>query len=303
MKIFFSMLLVSLALYANEITSSVVYSEVMLIEDKVDVLLDYYKIEHQHKSEDKNVTYKTTQLKPRNVWQKTYEIMIKINVLREKFGLPFIEPVGMMPVENVNPNLVYEQTQRILTELDIFMVQNAIKQPVLKKQVFKDKVPLDVFNRLCKVSFMLDQVTQSKTMPSFSFGETMRIYDDITLILSNLGIDDKTIPQKKNENDTPLESLNSGLKILEKIQQLKILAGMSSVDFSEFKKNEASPSNVFEVTQMILAELQAIKARLGINAVTPAALHYNNKIPAETNQLMSWNLRKIDLIQSLNKGK
>ncbi|MCX6051455.1 MAG: hypothetical protein NTZ60_02985 [Campylobacterales bacterium] len=303
MKIFFSILLVSFTLYANEISSSDVFSEVMLVENKVEFLLDYYKIEHQNKSEDEKVTYKTTQLKPRNVWQKTYEILVKINVLREKFGFPIIEPIGMTPVENVNPNLVYEQTQRILTELDIFMVQNAIKQPVLKKQVFKDKVPLDVFNRLCKISFMLDQVTQSKTMPSFSFGETMRIYDDITLILNNLGIEDKTIPQKKNENDTPLESLSSGLKILEKIQQLKILSGMNSVDFSEFKKNEASPSDVFEVTQMILAELQGIKARLGINAVTPAALHYKDKTPAETNQLMSWNLRKINLIQSLSKGK
>jgi hypothetical protein len=51
---------------------------------------------------------------------------------------------------------------------------------------------------------------------------------------------------------------------------------------------------------MIIAELQTIKAYLGIPNITPAAAQYQLKTPAEVDQLMSWNLRKLNLIHSLN---
>ena len=51
---------------------------------------------------------------------------------------------------------------------------------------------------------------------------------------------------------------------------------------------------------MIIAELQVIKAYIGLNDyITPAAAKYNSKTPVEVDQLMNWNLRKLSLIDSL----
>jgi len=298
-------LLVTLALLitissAKNITPSEVYSQVMLIQDDIHHLLKYYGIKHHHK-EMSEISLVRTPLKPRNVWQKTYEIMIKINILRQEHDLPIIEPINMPPVAHLNPDLVYEQTQRILTELRIFEIRMSIPIITYHPKVYKYKTPLDVFNALSSISLTIDELNKNKVTPSYVFGENMRVYDDITLILDALNIQDNTIPAKKNLNSTPNDTSNTALKILDKIKQLQVLSGIAFVDFSDFRKKHQTPSDVFSLTQMIIAELQTIKAYLNIPNITRAAAEYKGKTPAEVDQLMSWNLRKLELINSLTR--
>ncbi len=274
----------------------------MLITDETHFLLKHYGIEHDHDGIIKR-TKVSTKLKPRNVWQMTYEIMVKINILREEYKLPIIEPVNMSPVLNLNPDLVYEQTQRILTELKIFEVRTSIKVPKFKLKIYKNKTPIDVYNSLMHISKSFDELNKGIVTPSFVFGEQMRVYDDITLILQRLQISDKTIPKAKKIGAVPEDVFNISMKVLEKIKQLQIASGIDFVDFTEFKKGNESASDVYTITQMIIAELQTIKAYLGIENITASASKYNTKTPAEVGQLVSWNLRKLNLIHSLNKGR
>lgn len=289
-------------LYANstvpKITPNEVYSEVMILQDEVYNLMDYFDVKYD---KNKIVDKVNAKLKPRNVWQKSYEIMIKINILRNKYNLPTIEPVNMVPVLNLNPDLVYEQTQRIKTELSIFRYRLGIPNIKYKKDYkFKTKTPLDVYNGLSNLSNLFDVLSKGEITPSYVFAENMRIYNDIDLILSYFDINDETIPQKKNIYATPTDTFNIGLKTLEKIKQLQISVGIEFVNFNSFKKKTQTPSEVFTITQMIISELQTIKAYLGITAITPAAIEYKTKTPVEVDQLMSWNLRKLKLLKSLS---
>ena len=299
-KVFF-LLLITLSLYAKSITPNEVYSQVTLISDEVHFLLKHYNIKHHHKQILKKSILQT-KLKPRNVWQMTYEIMVKINIFREEYNLPIIEPVNVVPFLHLNPDLVYEQTQRILTELKIFKVREGIKSPSYKLKKFKGKTPLDVYNLLLHISFSFDELNGGRFTPSYVFGEQMRVYDDLTIVLQALKIVDKTIPKAKNINAKPEDVFNKSMKVLEKIKQLQINAGIEFVDFREFKKGNETTGEVYTITQMILAELQTLKAYLHIGYITPAAVQYNTKTPAEVDQLVSWNLRKLNLINSLNQG-
>ena len=302
MKKIMLLLLLTISLSAkNNITPNEVYSQVILISDEIHYLFKHYDVKHDHAGIISK-TKSTTKLKPRNTWQITYEIMIKINFLRKKYKLPVIEPVNMEPVLNLNPDLVYEQTQRILTELKIFEMRENIKSPVFKMKTFKGKTPLDVYNELNHISASLDELTDGGVTPSFVFGENMRLYDDISLILQHLKIADNTIPDNKYKNATPTDTFEKAMNILEKIKHLQIVAGLDFVNFAEFKKDEVTPMDVFGVTQMIIAELQTIKAYIGLKIVTPAAREYKTKTPVEVHQLMSWNLRKLNLIHTLNRG-
>ncbi len=302
MKTIILILLLTLGLSAKSITPNEVYGQVMLITDEMHYLLKYYGIEHDHEGIIKRTTV-ATKLKPRNTWQITYEIMVKINILREEYNLPIIEPVNMTPVLNLNPDLVYEQTQRILTELEIFMIRKGIKHPEHKTKVYKGKTPIDVYNALTHVSKSFDELNKGIVTPSYVFGEQMRLYDDITSIVQKLHIVDKTIPKKKQVGAVPADVFDECMNVLEKVKQLQIGAGIDFVDFSEFKKGNESASEVYTITQMIIAEVQTLKAYVGIDAITPASPKYNTKTPAEVGQLVSWNLRKLNLIQSLNKGR
>ena len=301
-KILLLMMLFVWTLSAKNITPSDVYAQVMLIKQEVYGLLRHYHVKYNPKKIKKESQI-VAKLKPRDVWQKTYEIAVKINILRQTHNLPLIEPVNMAPVLHLNPDLVYEQTQRILTELKIFETRENITIHHSKVQKFQGKIPLDVFNGLTQVSIALDTLNGGKFTPSYVFGEQMRVYDDITRILNQLNIEDHTIPDKKDPNDKPKDVYEKSLKVLEKIKQLQIGVGIGFVDFSTFeKKNSAiTPNEVYTLTEMIIAELQPIKAYLGVNSITPPASSYKTKTPAEVNQLVGWNLRKLKLIRSLAK--
>ncbi len=300
MKKIILIFLLCFGLNAKTITSNDVYSEVAFITDEIHYLLKYYGVKHDHDGITKRTTI-STKLKPRNVWQITYEIMVKINILRQQYKLPVIEPINMAPVLHLNPDLVYEQTQRIQTELKIFFIRQGVKIPTIKRKSYKGKTPLDIFIGLSHISAAFDEINSERFTPSYVFGEQMRVYNDITLILQYLHIDDKTIPKKKNKDATIINIFNGSIKILEKIKQLQILAGIEFVDFHEFEKEGHTVGGIYTITQMILAELQTIKAYIGIDLITPASIRYNTKTPAEVEQLVSWNIRKIASINSLVK--
>lgn len=295
------LLLLTLSLSAKEINVNHVYSEVIIIVDELHYLLNYYGIKHDHEGIIKR-TKSSTMIKPRNNWQITYELMVKINILRKDHELPIIEPVNIAPVLNIDSSLVYEQTQRILTELRIFMLRNGIKHPEHKHRTFKNKTPVDVYNTLIHISRSMDELNKGSFTPSYVFGEQMRLYDDISAILQHLNIVDKTIPKKKLIGAVPADSFNECMHILETIKRLQISVGLDFVDFREFKKGDETPSEVYTITQMILSELQTIKAYIGLENITPAAASYKNKTPLEVHQLASWNLRKLNLVHSIDKG-
>ena len=296
-KLLFLLLLVT-GLSAKTITPTDVYAQVMLIDDEMHLLLLHYGVDHDHEGIVEETTIKTP-LKPRNVWQMTYELSIKINMLRISNKLPTIEPINMEPVLNLNPDLVYEQTQRILTEIKIFKFRKDIKNVIKKQNIYKNKTPLDVFNALSQISAMFDAINQSGFTPSYVFGESMRVYDDLTTILNHLSIEDNTVPTARNDKATPADTFEVAMKILEKIKQIQFSVGISTVDFSAFKKGQATPSKVFTMNQMILAELQTIKAYVGLNHyITPAATTYVGKTPADVDQLMNWSLRKVMLLNT-----
>ncbi len=291
----------SFALYAKTITPNEVYAQAVLIQDHVHFLLKYYGIEHNH-NKITSQTIHMIKLKHRNAWQKSYEILVKINMLREKHGLSRIEPVGMEPVEHLNPDMVYGMTLRVLSELIIFEVRKDLRVPVFRVNRYENKTSLDVYNIFSHISASFDELNRSELLHNYVFAETMRIYDDLTTILDYLGIKDNTIPTSRLKNATPTDSLKISMKVLQKIEKLQRSVGIKTIDFSDFNKKKATSSDVYTIAGIIIAELQPIKAYLGLTkSVTPPALYYTNKVPADIEQLMGWNFRKLSIINNLDR--
>ena len=223
-------------------------------------------------------------------------------MLRNSNNLPRIEPVGMEPVEKLDPDMVYGMTQRVLTEIKIFEVRKGIIAPKFQLKSFKNKTPLDVYNMLGHISASFDELNRSSLSPSYVFAETIRIYEDLTMILNRLNIKDNTIPTRRLHNATPLDSLKMSLKVLREIRNLQREVGIKTIDISSFKRKDATPSDVYAIIGVIEAELQPLKAYIGLTKeITPAAKTYTDKVPADIEQLMGWNLRKILLIKNLGR--
>ena len=279
-----------------EITPSEVYSQVMQIDKEVELLKKHFGI-HQEKKAD---IYRGN-LRPRHVWEKSYLIQVKINVLRKKFGLPRNQPNSIEPELNLSPGLVFEQSQRLLAELHVLKKRLGITPQVSASQQFSGKQPIDVFNSLHHISCQLDVLNREEINPDYVFAEVMRIYEDVATLLKTMQIRDRTYPPGKEQDVIPADSLAATFELLGEIQRLQKSANIERTDFSIFqKKEQVLPSDVFNLVSMALAELQTIKAYRGLNHyVTPPAVTHQRKNTNDVHQLLRWATRMLRQVRQL----
>jgi len=283
--------------FADELyryTPSDVYTEALRVKGDIAVISRHFNIAMVD-----NPAPVFTQLKPRNAWQKSYEIMVKINILREKYGLPRIEEAQIKPLKKLDPGLTHEQVRRILTELDIFMIRMGIsaRTPLAEQQTAK--TPADVYNLLNALSTQLDAINGVSFVPSHVFAQNMRVMDDLNLILARLNIYERIGPPNKNSDAQPKDVYQTALRVMSEIHRLQMMAAIEPVDFHRFKVGAISPADVFDLSQMLLAEIQPIKAHLQISNVTLPAQVYSGKTPGDAQQVLGWALRKFAQVHSL----
>jgi len=281
--------------FEQSITPSKVYKEVTNLHEEINLIKEHFN----KKAMPTYVDIKT-KLLPRHAWQRTYEIFVKINILREKYNLPIIEPVNMEPTLELDPTFTYEQVLRLLQEVRILKLRFGITKKIETQAEYSNKTPSDVYNALNLLSRELDIINGKEFTPSHVFAEVIRIYEDFDAILNRLKITNPTTPPIKNQKDTPTQSYHVALELLESIRKLELSVGLQSVDFYAFRRKKINPSDVFEITQIILAELQLFKAYIGLHhTITRGAKRYHNKTPADVTQMMRWLLKKSKQINLL----
>lgn len=274
----------------HKVTPSVVFGEVKKIYAETHLLKEHFKLNKKH------TEYKVEgNLKPRHVWQLAYMINVKINLLRLKHNLPRVEEVAIAPVKKVDPFLPYGMTQRLLTEISIFKKALGIKTTIKPVRKYSNKKPIDVFNELLEVSSELDILNEGSINPSIVFAQVMRLIKDVDLVYGHLNIQDRTIPPQKSFNSEPRDAFLVAYKIVENIQKLQKKLNIENVDFSSFtKKEEILPEDTFIMVAISIAELQVVKAYMGIvDKTTPPAQIFRGKNPSDVEQLLGWVNKKI----------
>ncbi len=281
----------------EEITPSIVYREVLKIEQDVELIK-----KHLGLTKIKKATPVFANLLPRHSWQKVYLIQLKINLFREQRGFPTLAANNLHPVKKLPPGVVYEQTQRLLTEISLLKRRLEIKKKVRIPPLVPGKNSIDVFNKLNQISLQWDIINRSEISPSEVYAELKRVNEDINSILKFLHIQDSAFPPAKKENVIPSDSLASSFILLEEIHRLQQLAGIDRIDLSVFSnKKQVLPSDVLNMVILILAELQTIKAHLGLyHQLTPPTEKHSQKTPAEVDQFLGYLANKLRLIRSLN---
>ncbi|MEK7991365.1 MAG: hypothetical protein VSS52_010190 [Thiotrichaceae bacterium] len=279
-------------------TPNEVYAQLYIINEEIKILKQFFQITTQIKPSKVSM-----ELYPRHMWHKTYEVLMKINLLREKNGLPYIAVSSREPRKNPPPIIVYEQILRILTELKIMKYALDIPSIEITEKKFINIKVVDSFNFISNISAELDLLLGKAITPSFVFAQTMRISEDIHTILDALDITNTTIPPPKNKKATSTESYNTAEHLMTEILRIQRVTGVESINFALLRpeNKKIKPSNVFAMTGVILAELQTIKAHLGLKyALTPVAERYTDMQPPHVEQVLGWCVRKIQLIDSIN---
>ena len=280
------------------ITPSEVYAQVVLIEKETWLVKQYFNIN----TRPAPVMELTADIKPRHVWQKAYMLQMKLVMFRRKHQLNVLSPVGMEPVEQLDPRYTWEQTERILNEIHIIRRLLNIKGEVATvPAVTEDKTSSDVFNKLAQIEAEWDMLLGTGFDASYVFDQVLRLNEDVNAILNQLKVFDNAIPPEKKMTDTPANALAQAFLLLEQVQRLQKLLGLETVDFSTLRKTEnVRPDDTFNLVCLILAELQQVKARIGLShRITPVATFHENKTSADVRQLLGYIVNKLVLIEHL----
>jgi len=268
------------------ITPNQVYAEVERIEADVLSIMKYRK-----RVSTNTVQHRSVQFKPRHVWQKTYEILVKINIYRRADHYPTIAVGTLEPVQELHPKLVFDQTQRILTELQLIKLRlNLVaSSPTPAARIQHGKMPSDVYALLDKVSSDLDSLIGFDFTSSDVFAEVIRLNSDIEVILNALEISDVSFPPIKHKNSQPADAFKVAFELLDTVEKIQRYLSINVSDFSGLEKDTVDSGDVFELIELIIAELQPIKFSLSLQHVrTPNNKDYVDKTPADVEQLIGW---------------
>ncbi len=288
------------AVSAAEIVVGDTYAQALHVNEEIKILKRHFNITQEATPPTFNLS-----LSPRHVWQKTYEILYKLNILREKLGMASLSIPSRQPLLNVSTAYSYEQILRILTELEIIKrYLNITEKTELSTVAITGKTSTDNFNLLNRISVEIDFLNGASFTPNNVFSQAMRVLEDVNVILNYLEIRDNTIPPAVQVGATPTDVVNIGFVLLEEIRKAQLLVGIDSLDISILKSfyKENTSSEAFGLMGLALAELQTLKGYLGLkHMLTPPARYYENLSPQSTHQVTGWAIRKLRLIKMLNR--
>lgn len=282
-----------------EITPSDVYGQVLLIERETERVRRFVN-PASHPGAWQPVRM---DIQPRHVWQKAYMVQIKIVAFRQSRGMVDVTPVLIAPRRDIDPRLNWAQMQRLLTEIR-FIREKMLGIPgeVDAAPRVGGKTAMDVFNKLSEIELQwADLAGYPDGNPSLNFAQALRLDEDVGALMRVLNVFDNAIPPAKQPAARPDDALAKAFQVLEQVQRLQRLAGFETVDFAPLRRTEeATSSHVFNLIGLTLAELQPVKARLGlIHVITPPASFQENRTSADVMQLLGYVADKLRLIQHL----
>lgn len=252
---------------------------------------------------------------PRHLWHKAYGLQLQVNIFRRHHGLFGFTPVALEPGVEVSGPAIMGQLQRLLTELRIVRMLLKVKEdPATEAEaraeaqsefhahlaaISQESELHELYEHLAALSHEMDALNGESISSSYVYAEAMRIEADLNLILPHLGIDDRAIPPAALEQASSSDSLKAAYGLMQEIQRLQQRLGLEITDFSGLLQGrEALPEDTFNMLLLCVAELQPLKARLGLaEAITPPAVYQHGKTPVQVTQLLGYMINQMRLIR------
>lgn len=277
-----------------DITPDTLYAQALQVEKEVALMKRHFNV-----TATNPVAAVEADFKPHHIEPKAYEIQLKLNIFRHKHNITGFAPVILEPERRQGLLSTWGQIQRTLTEIRIVKTYLDIPGEATPVTAVQGKRLIDVFNKLNQIGHDMDTLNGKLINASYVYGEVRRLNEDVNDILRKTGTVDNAAPPAGNPNATPKEALQAAFELMDEIQRLQRQMGIETADFGVFRKTENVVSaDVYNMVILSLAELQLIKAELGMKrAFTPPAQYQEAKMPAEVEQLLGYVGNKLRLIK------
>ena len=201
---------------------------------------------------------------PVHVYAKSLEVREKIIAAQKRMGMSSAK-VGQIPVKAIVPKDVYKSVQTNLAEVRRIKTQLVIEDEIQPTPLVGGKTPTLVYEQMGNASFLLDGLVGHPTDPNDVHTHLMYLHDELELVAAKLkvalGLEPPVVDVRKRMKEVAQQVLRATFKVV----NLQTRLGMDASGVPQMTLVRVSPAEVFEATNVLLAEMVRIKAHLGIN--------------------------------------
>ena len=217
---------------------------------------------------------------PIHVYAKSLEVMEKISASQKRLGMTPVR-IGQIPVKVITDSDVYRSVQANLAEVRRIKTQLVIEEEIRPAPLEGGKTPALVYEHLGDASFLLDGLVGHPTDPNDVHTHFVYLHDEMELIAAKLKValdlEPPIVDGRKRMKDVAQQVLRATFKII----NLQTRLGMDASGVPQMTLVRVSPAEVFEATNILLAELVRIKAHLDIDLPRVEHAPSRNKKPRD----------------------
>ena len=260
---------------ASDITPSHVYqltsdliSEIEILREAMGVTI--YPIEAEAQ-EDRA---------PIHAYAKSLEVLEKIAAAQRRLGMPSAK-IRQIPVQEIRPKDVYSSVQNCLFEVRRIKEQLVIEDEITPAPFEGGKTPSLVYENMGDASFLLDGLVGRPTDPNDVHTHIVYLHDEMELIAAKLKValelDPPVVEGRKRMKEVAQQVLRATFKVI----NLQTRLGMDASGVPQITLVRVSPAEVYEATNILLAEMVRIKAHLDIQLPRAEHAPSRNKKPQD----------------------
>jgi len=282
MRFFFLFLFLTSSLLANTKTPSDVYSESVVVKHMLQVL----RKENGVDIDLKKLPIQKDKL-PRHVLQKSIEVLRKVDKYREIHDLGRIT-VPPVPPRDVTPQDVYNNVERLKQEVSYLLLpENRVSDKFRYKQ-FYSKTPSDVYRELWMISIGFDVLLGQGFTPTDVYEQSQQVVDAIRFLRVTQREKMSVVKPPLKVGQHPNHALYKSIELIKKINTVEKKLWMKAVPLPKVEEKVISPTEVYDSLQTVIAELNRISRRLGVERTFELKEIEEKKTPADVVQNLEY---------------
>ena len=266
--------------YAQGVTNSVLYQQSMDITGELNLL---HEANGSQAEKVRNAPEISNRL-PRHVLQKAREVLLKVQVARKLNGLPQTKAPAI-PAKQITATEIKPLLDLILKDVRDLRTKFAVSKPSPKSGVVSGKTSNDVYVLLEKANHAIDGLD----IPHINPNEVLQIADtivaDLEAIRAQHGLSDK-IAYSSGAKKKPKAVYNHAYELMKALKGVADVNGDFKIDggitlTAQKSKGRVAGNQVIDNLNNILADVAAMKVKLGVNKPTVLASMKSGNKPGD----------------------
>lgn len=260
---------------ANTISPSHVYQNTEKLVAEVNLLRN-----HKNKTELARTAGVQIKKTPLHVYGKCIEVVEKVIRLQEIAGTKkSVLPV--IPMRAVKPAEVFACTSTALEGLIAIKNKWNITENASEPPFVEGKTPSHVYRNMWQVSYLLDALV-GQISPSNVFRNAQLVQEELKIIAKTQGLKLSGTTPASIDGKVPRDVLLQCFKGLTKLKKVARQLGLKGIKVPKVPSGtKILPSDVYDCTNMHLAELHSLKLHLNLTERSQPVAVPSGKTPSD----------------------